>query len=303
MNSKLLENCRLCGHRCGVNRLKGEKGVCRAGLLPEVASYCVHRGEEPVISGERGSGTIFFAHCSLRCVFCQNCEISQAEGVTGRDRDEQGLAGIMLELQGKGVHNINLVSPTHYGPQIIEALDLARKQGLKLPVVYNTGGYDSLDLLKELTGKIDIYLPDLKYLDDDKAYKYSGAKDYVETVKSGIAEMFRQAGNMKIDGKGCGVRGILVRHLVLPNNLSNSLEALDFLASLSTDIWVSLMSQYSPQHRAGEFLELNRKLQPEEYQAVVDHAEALGLHNLYVQELESSDAYLPDFKKNEPFNN
>jgi putative pyruvate formate lyase activating enzyme len=310
---KLLENCCLCGHRCGVNRLKGEIGVCRAGLLPEVASYCVHHGEEPVISGEKGSGTIFFAHCSLRCVFCQNYEISQGDGQgraregkgrQGRAREGKGgreLAEIMLELQGRGVHNINLVSPTHYGPRIIEALDLAREQGLKLPIVYNTGGYDSLELLKELAGKIDIYLPDFKYFNDANALKYSGAENYVATARAGVEEMWRQGQERGEQGQGKGEKGILVRHLVLPGNLSNSCEVLDFLASLSKDIWVSIMSQYSPQHRAGEFPELNRKLLPAEYQRVIDHAEGLGLHNLYVQELDSSEVYLPDFGREDPF--
>ena len=310
---QLLANCRLCGHRCGSNKVKGQRGKCRAGLLPEVASYCVHHGEEPVISGDRGSGTIFFAHCSLRCVFCQNYEISQGQGKAREGKGGRKLAEIMLDLQGKGVHNINLVSPTHYGPQIIETLALARQQGyeiavecakeqgLKLPVVYNSGGYDSLELLKELDGKIDIYLPDLKYFDDEKARKYSGAENYVETARVGFEEMFRQVGNIKTAGMGYGVRGILVRHLVLPENLSNSFEALDFLASLSKDIWVSLMSQYSPQHRAGEFPELNRKLTPVEYQRVIAHAEKLGLHDLYVQELESSEVFLPDFKQDNPF--
>jgi putative pyruvate formate lyase activating enzyme len=287
-----------------VNRLKGELGVCRAGALPEVASYCVHHGEEPVISGDRGSGTIFFAHCSLRCVFCQNFEISQGVGYEARDMRYEGekLAEVMLELQGKGVHNINLVSPTHYAPQIARALDLARKKGLKLPIVYNTGGYDSLELLKELAGKVDIYLPDLKYFDDEKALKYSGAENYVETAKAGIEEMFRQVGNLQgVGSSGIGSRGILVRHLVLPDNLSNSFEVLDFLAALSKDMWISLMSQYSPQHRAGEFPELDRKLTPAEYQRVIDHAEKLGLHNLYVQELASSEVFLPDFGQNDPF--
>lgn len=303
MNSKLLENCRLCGYRCGVNRLKGEKGICRAGSLPEVASYCVHHGEEPVISGTKGSGTIFFAHCTLRCVFCQNFEISQGEYEgRGIKYEREKLAEVMLELQGQGVHNINLVSPTHYAPRIMEAWAMARAQGLKLPVVYNTGGYDSLELLKALQGKVDIYLPDFKYFDNKNALKYSGADNYVETARLGVEEMFRQVGNLEGgEGRGTGAKGILVRHLVLPENLSNSFEVLDFLASLSKDIWVSLMSQYSPQHRAGEFPELNRKLLPAEYQRVIAHAEKLGLHNLYVQELASSEVYLPDFKRQDPF--
>ncbi len=291
MNSKLLENCRLCGHRCGVNRLKGQRGKCGAGPLAEVASYCVHRGEEPPISGTVGSGTIFFAHCSLRCVFCQNHEISQGEGGRGAGYEGEKLAQVMLELRDKGVHNINLVSPTHYGPQIIEALGLAKKKGLKLPIVYNTGGYDSLELLKELAGKIDIYLSDLKYFSNENARRYSEADKYVETAKAAVAEMFRQVGAEKL----------IVRHLVLPNGQAHSFEVLDYVASLSKDIWVSIMSQYSPQHHAKKFPELNRKLLPAEYQEVIDHAEELGLNNLYVQELSSSDVFLPNFQAEKPF--
>ena len=199
-----------------------------------VASYCVHHGEEPMISGARGSGTIFFSHCCLKCVYCQNYKISQkAEKAERDEKDEQELTGIMLELQDSGVHNINLVSPTHYGVQILEALKSAREQGLKLPIVYNTGGYDSIELIKEFKGLIDIFMPDLKYFDDEKAFKYSGVRNYVETAKAGIAEMFRQS-------------DLLVRHLVLPNNLSDSFKVLDYLAALSKDLWVSLMAQYSP---------------------------------------------------------
>lgn len=293
MNSKLLENCRLCGHRCGVNRVKGQRGKCQAGLLTEVASYCVHRGEEPPISGTIGSGTIFFSHCSLRCVFCQNHEISQGQGceVRGEGYEVEKLARVMLELQGKGVHNINLVSPTHYGPQIIEALAFAKNIGLKLPIVYNSGGYDSLELLKELKGEVDIYLPDIKYFSNESARKYSGAEKYVETARAAVAEMFRQVGPEKL----------IVRHLVLPSGLAHSFEVLDYVASLSQDIWVSIMSQYSPQHLARQFPQLNRKLLPAEYQEVIDHAEELGLRNLYVQELSSSDVFLPNFGKDEPF--
>ena len=291
MNSKLLENCRLCGHRCGVNRLKGQRGKCQAGPLAEVASSCVHRGEEPPISGEQGSGTIFFSHCSLRCVFCQNHEISQGQGTGDLGLGAAELAETMLGLQGKGVHNINLVSPTHYGPQIVEALAIAKNKGLKLPIVYNTGGYDSLELLKELNGEIDIYLPDLKYFSDENARKYSAAENYVATAKAAVAEMFRQVGPEKL----------IVRHLVLPNGLAHSFDVLDYVASLSKDIWVSIMAQYNPQHKAGKFPELDRKLLPAEYQDVVDHAEALGLRNLYVQELSSSDVFLPNFQAENPF--
>ncbi|MCX5727016.1 MAG: radical SAM protein [Candidatus Saganbacteria bacterium] len=288
MISELLKSCVLCGHRCGVNRLEGQLGKCRAGLVPVVASYCAHHGEEPMISGEKGSGTIFFANCCLRCVFCQNYEISH-EGF-GHEVEAVKLAEIMLKLESQGVHNINLVSPTHYAPQIMEALELARRQGLKLPIVYNTGGYDSLELLRELEGKIDIYMPDLKYFDDEKAFKYSGARNYVETAKAGIAEMYRQVGPK-----------LLVRHLILPDNLSDSEEVLDFIASLSKDIWVSIMAQYSPQYKASAFPELNRRLKKDEYQKVVGHAKKIGLRNYYVQDLENSETYLPNFKRENPF--
>ena len=275
-------------------------GKCQAGMKPVVASYCLHHGEEPLISGTRGSGTIFFANCCLKCVYCQNYEISQI-GKGGTVNGEWA-AGMMLELQAKGAHNINLVSPTHYAPQIADALALAKRQGLKLPIVYNTGGYDSLELLRELDGLIDIYLPDFKYWDNDNAIKYSRAENYPEVARQGIAEMFRQVGNLQgVGGSGTGSRGILVRHLVLPDDLANSLEILDFLAALSKDIWVSVMAQYSPQHCAGQYPELNRKLPPEEYQTVLDHAAKIGLHNLYTQELASSDVYLPDFNKEDPF--
>lgn len=260
-----------------------------------------------MISGRRGSGTIFFANCCLKCAYCQNYEISQLDKgkELGTPRFLSGqaeeLGKMMLELQARSAHNINLVSPTHYAPQIMAALDLARGEGLTLPVVYNTGGYDSIDLLKELDGKIDVYLPDLKYFDETKAFKYSGAGNYVETARAGIDEMFRQVGNIQFNEEGVAVKGLLVRHLVLPNDLSDSEKALGFLASLSKDIWISIMAQYSPQFRASEFPELARKLKPEEYQKIISRAEKLGLHNLYVQDLLSSETYLPDFKSDTPF--
>jgi len=296
---KLLEHCLLCGHRCAVNRLKGEVGICRAGLKPKIASNCMHRGEEPMISGANGSGTIFFSYCSLCCVYCQNQAISQQ--AKGEEVTIDELAGIMLKLQGQKAHNINLVSPTHYAPQIMEALSIARGRGLKLPVVYNTGGYDSLELIKMLQGKVDIYMPDFKYFEDEKAGKYSGAGNYVEVAQAGITEMFRQVGNIKLNDDGVAVSGLLVRHLVLPNSLSDSEKVINFLASLSKDLWVSIMSQYNPKYNNGKHPELARKLNTDEYRMIVDHAQAAGLHNLYLQEIESSDNYLPDFSRNHPF--
>lgn len=294
-----MESCVLCGHRCKVNRLKGQLGKCRAGLKPMVASSCAHHGEEPMISGRRGSGTIFFSHCCLKCVYCQNYDISQL--AHGREVEIEELAQMMLNLRDQGVHNINLVSPTHYALQISEALTLARAQGLKLPTVYNTGGYDSLELLEILEGKIEIYMPDFKYFDNQKAVKYSSAENYVEVARAGIAEEFRQVGNIQFDREGVAVRGLLVRHLVLPNNLADSEKVMDYLASLSKDLWVSIMAQYNPQHLAGEFPELSRRLRWEEYQKVVEHAKKVGLHNFYVQDLTSSETYLPDFKRESPF--
>ena len=299
MDSKHLANCQLCGHNCGIDRLAGQRGVCGAGVNPMVSSYCLHRGEEPMISGSRGSGTIFFANCCLHCVYCQNHAISQS--ANGEELTVKDLAGMMLELQRQGAHNINLVSPTHYAPPISQAIISARQQGLNLPIVYNTGGYDSMIALKALEGLVDIYLPDLKYFEDRKAVKYSGANNYVATARAGLTEMFRQVGNIIMDNNGLAKRGLLVRHLVLPNGLSDSEKALDYLASLSKDLWVSIMAQYNPQYKAGEQIELSRKLSVEEYQAVVDHAEKIGLSNLYVQESESSDNYLPDFNKSHPF--
>lgn len=288
MLSKLLEACVCCGQRCKINRLKGEVGKCRAGIKPQVASFCVHHGEEPMISGKNGSGTIFFSNCCLKCVYCQNYDISQ-QG-RGRTVEIEEISSMMLDLQKRGVHNINLVSPTHYAPQIMGALHAARAGGLKLPIVYNSGGYDTLELLGEIEGEIDIFMPDFKYFDDEKAFKYSGVKNYVAVAREGVAEMLRQA-------------EVLVRHLVLPNGLSDSERVLDYLSSLSKDIWVSIMAQYHPQFRAREYPELSRRITAAEYEKVVAYAKQVGLHNLYIQELESSDVYLPDFEKANPFGN
>jgi putative pyruvate formate lyase activating enzyme len=266
----------------------GEIGKCGAGIKPRVASFCVHHGEEPMISGENGSGTIFFSHCVMQCVYCQNFDISQRG--RGRLVEIEEVASMMINLQEKGVHNINLVSPTHYAPQIMEALRIARAEGLSLPIVYNTGGYDSLELLREIEGEIDIFMPDFKYFDEEKAFRYSGVRNYVEVAREGVAEMLRQA-------------EVLVRHLVLPNGLSSSKKVLDYLSSLSKDVWVSIMAQYHPQFRAREYPELSRRITADEYREAVEYARRVGLRNLYIQELESSDVYLPDFKKANPFGN
>ncbi|MFA6431416.1 MAG: radical SAM protein [Candidatus Margulisiibacteriota bacterium] len=295
----IIEACVLCGHRCRVDRTKGELGKCKAGIEIETASSCLHHGEEPMISGTKGSGTIFFLHCCLKCVFCQNYSISQ-EG-SGKIVTSDALVSIMLELEAKGAHNINLVSPTHYGQQLVSVIDLAREKGLKIPFVYNSGGYDSQELLKLLEGKIEIYLPDFKYSDDNLAKRLSGTSNYVETAQEAIRSMFEQVGNIELDGYGIAKRGLLVRHLVLPGNIENSLKALDFLSSISKDIWVSIMSQYSPQYKANDIPEIARPILVEEYKTVVEYAEKTGLHNLYTQELESREVFLPDFTRKEPF--
>jgi len=268
-------------------------------MMLKVSSSCLHHGEEPIISGRTGSGTIFFSNCLLKCLYCQNYEISW--GGKGEEKDIDQLVEIMLGLQEQKAHNINLVSPTHYGKPIVAALEKAKNSGLKIPVVYNTGGYDSLELLKAFEGLVDIYLPDFKYFDDAKAFKYSGAKAYVATAKAALIEMFRQVGNIQLNEAGLAQKGVLVRHLILPNNLSDGDKVLDFLATLSIDLWISLMSQYSPQYRAKEYPELNRKITSREYQEVIEYAENLGFHNLYAQEPESSELFLPDFQKADPF--
>ncbi len=295
----LLEACCLCGHRCAVNRLAGEKGSCRAGPQATVSSRAPHHGEEPFFSGTRGSGTIFFSYCNLRCVFCQNFSISQHH--CGSEAGPQELGGMMLELQAAGCHNINLVSPTHFMPAVMEALASAFARGLSIPILYNTNGYDSLELLRLLDGVIDIYMPDFKYFDDGAAGRYSGARDYVRVAQDAIREMHRQCGDLVLDPGGVAVKGIFVRHLVLPNDVARSKEVLGFLASVSKDIHVGIMSQYSPQHRAGEFPELARRLTPREYDEVVDFALELGLDNALIQQISSSFRYLPDFRKRDPF--
>ncbi len=297
----ILASCRLCGHRCGVNRLKGEIGKCGAGPDIEVAAYCPHHGEEPFLSGEKGSGTVFFSRCTMKCVYCQNWEISQGGNhIVGAGRDLP-LHEIMLNLQSQGCHNINLVTPTHFMPQILQELKIAFEKGLEIPIVYNTNGYDSLELLKILDGIIDVYMPDFKYYDDEKAAKYSNAENYVETAKSGIKEMFRQVGNLRFDENEIAVKGLLVRHLVLPNGISDSKKAVKYLSTISRELWISIMSQYSPQNRAGKYEELNRPLHPEEYWEAVKAAQDLKMENYLIQELESRKELLPDFKMENPF--
>jgi len=283
-----LSSCRLCPRRCEVDRLAGERGYCRAGRQAVVASWNVHPWEEPPISGRRGSGTIFFSGCSGRCRFCQNYPISQL-GV-GRPVDEDELADMMLELQDRGCHNLNLVTPTHFVPQILNALVRAARQGLALPLVYNSSGYEEVETLRLLDGVVDIYLPDAKYADDQAAREFSGFLHYVEANRAALKEMYRQVGELQVDEEGTAIRGLIIRHLVLPGGVAGTPQVLSWIArELSPTVHVSLLSQYFPAHRALGHPLLGRKLTWEEYDAAIAAFEAAGLENGWLQELEEED--------------
>ncbi len=295
-----LAACDICPRVCGVNRLKDERDFCRSGRLPIVASFCDHHGEEPALSGTKGSGTIFFSNCNLKCVYCQNHQISQPKvRPAGKEIGCHTLAERMIFLQDElGCHNINLVSPSHFVPQIVRAIMDAVPMGLRIPLVYNTNGYDALTTLRELDGIVDIYLPDLKYAADTAAVKYSQAKDYVSHSRAAIEEMYRQVGNLAMDVSGVARKGLIVRHLILPNDMSGSADSLTWLAkTLSPDIAVSIMAQYLPCHRSPRVPLLSRRVSQSEYREVVDLVEELGFENGWIQELTSPDNYLPDFER------
>lgn len=272
---KILEDCILCPRRCKVNRLNNEKGFCGVGLLPLVSSVGPHFGEEPELVGRNGSGTIFFAGCNLGCLFCQNYDISHLR--YGNEISTKDLAKEMLVLQRIGCHNINLVTPSHVVPQIVEALAYAVEKGLDIPIVFNTGGYDSLETLKLLEGVIDIYMPDAKYSDPDAAKKYSNAEDYPDVVKTAIKEMHRQVGDLIVE-KGIAVKGLLVRHLVMPEGLAGTKGIMHFIATeISKDTYVNIMDQYRPCYKAVDFPEINRRITQGEYEEAVEIARAEGL--------------------------
>lgn len=275
-----LENCDLCARYCHVNRKQGIKGaVCRTGEKAIVHSFGPHHGEEDPLRGSRGSGTIFFSWCNLRCVFCQNWEISH-KGI-GAEASPEQLAEMMLELQAQGCHNINVVTPSHVVAQIIAAVAIAAGKGLRLPLVYNTGGYDSLEALKLLDGIIDIYMPDMKYGDSKLARKYSKIRDYTETNYYAIKEMHRQVGDLVIDESGIAQRGLLVRHLVLPNNIAGTRQVLQFLASeISDNTYINIMDQYRPCYRAHDYPAIDRPITREEYQKAIEESSDAGLHRL-----------------------
>lgn len=280
-----LKSCDLCPHDCRINRLAGETGICRSGALPKIASANVHRGEEPPISGSRGSGTIFFSNCNLSCRFCQNFPISQYGN--GEELSIRQLAEKMLKLQRQRVHNINLVTPSHFLPQFMAALYMAVKEGFNLPIVWNSNGYEKVDVLQLLDGIVDIYLPDMKYAEDEPAKALSGAPDYPRINRLAVREMLRQTGHLQVDNDGIATRGLIIRHLVLPGHQAGSVDTLPWVAeNLGPATHVALMSQYFPAHQALTTPGMERTLTADEYDAAVEALEEAGLENGWVQELE-----------------
>lgn len=297
---ELRSSCRLCPRRCAALRESGQLGYCGAGTDPTVAAITPHFGEEPPLSAAGGAGAIFFSHCNLRCVYCQNHQISQ--GTIGRTVTPRHLADEMFRLARLGCANVEAVSPSHHLPAFLEALAIAVEEGLELPVVYNTNGYESLETLELLDGVVDVYLPDLKYAQDDIARTYSDAADYVDVARAAILAMHAQVGSLAVGAAGAAVKGIILRHLVLPDKLAGTTATLRWAAAhLPLTSTLSLMAQYAPVHRSFEFPSLNRKLTPAEYDLAVDLAWELGFENTYVQDLEATDRGIPDFTSDEPF--
>jgi len=295
-----LASCDICPRECKVNRLENETGFCHSAYLPIVSAVCAHHGEEPAISGSRGSGTIFFGNCNMRCVYCQNYQISQNwKRQKSNEMDCHTLAENMLYLQDElGCHNINFVSPSHFVPQLVRAVVEAVPMGLRVPLVYNTNSYDSIASLKELDGIVSVYLPDLRYASDERAKKLSQTQDYVVRARQAIQEMYRQVGDLVVDESGMAQRGLIVRHLILPNGLADSEKTLTWLAQeLSPTVTVSIMSQYLPLHKAQRIPLLSRRISTAEYEMVLQLLSDTGLENGWVQEMEASDNYVPDFER------
>ena len=293
--NKELECCTICPHNCKINRTKNP-GRCKSTDKIKIALYSIHNFEEPCISGENGSGTIFFSNCNMNCVFCQNYEISQLG--RGKEITIEELANIMIKQQERNVQNINLVTPTSYALHIVEAIKIARKKGLKIPIVYNTNGYESVETLKLLEGYVDIYLPDLKYYYDDLAKKYSKVDNYFEIATKAIQEMYRQVGVPVLDENGVMKKGLMIRHLILPNEVQNSKKVLKWIKeNIDSNVYVSIMAQYFPTYKAKEIPEIARKITKEEYEKVENYLYELDLENGYIQELgEHEEEYVPTWK-------
>ena len=291
-----LDKCTICPHECKINRNEGKIGRCKSTNKIKIALYSTHNFEEPCISGKRGSGTIFFSNCNLNCVFCQNYEISQQ--TRGKEIEIEDLAKIFLEQQKKKLENINLVTPTSYVPQIIEAIKIARKEGFNLPIVYNTNGYEKVETIRKLDGYVDIYLPDLKYAEDNLARKYSKIDNYFEIATNAILEMQKQVGKVKLNEEGVMQKGIIVRHLVLPSHIENSKKVLKWIKeNIDKENYVSVMAQYFPCYKAKEekeYKEINRKLTKEEWKEIENYVEKLDFENGFIQELgEHEEEYVP----------
>ena len=293
--NKELECCTICPHNCKINRNNGQIGRCRIGDKVKIALASVHNYEEPCISGKNGSGTIFFSNCNLSCIYCQNYKISQLG--KGYELSVEELANIMLKQQEKGVNNINLVTPTMYVYQIIEAIKIARKRGLKIPIIYNTNGYENVKTIQDLNGYVDIYLPDLKYYSNEISKKYSKIDNYFKYATEAIKEMYKQVGSPIFDENGIIKKGLIIRHLVLPNHLQNSKHILKWIKeNMPEDTYVSVMAQYFPTYKAKEDNLINRKLNKKEYREIEEFLYTLNLENGYMQELgEHEEEYVPNF--------
>lgn len=290
-----LSNCTICPHKCNVNRLKGNKGKCGCDNKLKIALASLHYYEEPCISGKNGSGTVFFTNCNFKCIYCQNYEISQLG--KGREITIEELANIFLKQQEKGANNINLVTPTSYVYQIIEAIQIARNKGLNIPIIYNTNGYENEETIELLNGYIDVYLPDLKYYDNNLGKKYSGIDNYFSIATKAILKMYEQVGTPIFNENGIIQKGMIIRHLVLPNHLLNSKHILHWIKeNMPNDVYVSVMAQYFPTYKAQEDKLINRKLTKKEYKEIENYLYLLDLKNGYMQELgEHEEEYVPDF--------
>ena len=291
-----LKKCEICPHRCGVDRTNNQIGRCKSKNTVKVAKASIHMYEEPCISKGSGSGTVFFSNCNLNCVFCQNYEISQ-NGL-GHEITIKELANIFLKLQSENVNNINLVTPTSYVPQIIEAIKIAKDNGLNIPIVYNTNSYENIESLKLLEGYIDIYLPDLKYSENELGEKYSNVKNYFEVATTAIKEMYRQVGNLKCDKNGIAKKGVIIRHLVLPNHIENSKKVLSWINNnLPQDVYVSVMNQFFPTYKAKNIKDLNRKITKREMKKIEEFIYSIDLKNGYIQDIEENEIqYVPNWK-------
>ena len=293
---EILSNCTLCPRRCGANRESGNVGFCGADDKIKIARCALHFWEEPCISGKNGSGTVFFSHCSMKCAYCQNYKISRF-GI-GKVISTNELADCFLKLAEDGANNINLVTPTHYVPQIIEAVAIARKKGLRLPIIYNSSGYETPETIKMLNGTIDIYLPDMKYFDDRYAIRYSGAPNYFKIASRAISEMFSQVGKCVFNERGMIKKGVIVRHLMLPGLLFDSKKIIDYLFSTyGDDIFLSIMNQYTPTEALpADFPELNKKISEKYYNSLIDYAVNLGIKNAYIQDGDTAkESFIPEF--------